>query len=93
MATGTSTIDFGSTPTDNATILVTGQTGLTTSSHLEAFIQSADTSTDNDAQSHRQFAYSAKLSCEYVSDTSFYVNADLMIGLAMGTFKLHYATV
>lgn len=92
MATGTAVLDFGATPSDTATVLVPGLSGLTANSHLEAFVQSGDSTGDNDAGSHRQLAYSGKFSCEYVSASSFNINCDLLIGLATGTFKLHYAT-
>jgi hypothetical protein len=90
--TGTDTIDFGATPTDTATKLVTGLAGLTTSSHLEAWIQGGDTTGDNDVDAHRSLAISGRLRCEYVSDTSMNIVIDLMMGLATGTFLTHYAT-
>lgn len=93
MATGTATIDFGATPTDTATILVTGLSGLSGSSHLEAWVQGSDTNgAENDTDAHQQLQSRCKFNCEYVSASSFNINADMFIGLATSTFTVHYAT-
>lgn len=92
MATDTTTIDFGATPTDTATKLVTGMSGLTTGSHLEAFMQGGDSTGDNDADAHKLLAFSGRFNCEYISSTSMNINVDTMVGLASGTFIIHWVT-
>lgn len=91
MAVGTATIDFGTTPTDTAEVLVSGLTGLTANSHLEPFIQS-DSTADNSVDAHQQLAARCNFYAEYISASSFKIYADVFIGFASGTFKLHYAT-
>ena len=93
MADGTVEIDFGSDPAVEASVLVSsGLSGLTAATHKEAFVQGDSTTTDNDADSHKQFAISAKLSCEFVSATSMRIYATLMKDLATGKFLLHWVT-
>jgi len=92
MATGTDTIDFGATPTDSATKLVTGLSGLTVNSHLEAFMQGSDSTADNSADAHQQLAMRSNFYCEYVSVNSMNIVADVLIGFVTGTFTVHYAT-
>jgi hypothetical protein len=93
MATGTATIDFGATPTDTATILVTGLSGLTVNSPFEAFAQGSDsTGADNGTDAHQQLQSRTNFNCEYVSASSMNINADMFIGFATGTFTVHYAT-
>ena len=89
---GTATLDFGSTPTDKATILVTGLSGLSVGVHKEAFVQADDTTVGNNATAHRLLGYWGRFTCEYVSATSMNIHCDLLIGLATGTFVVHYVT-
>lgn len=92
MATGTATLDFTATPSDSSTILVTGLSGLTANSHLEAFVQGSDSTGSNTAQNHKCLALMGRFNCEYVSATSFNINCDLMGWLCTNTFTVHYAT-
>jgi hypothetical protein len=89
---GTATLDFGSTPTDSASITVTGLSGLTIGTHKEAFVQSDDSTVDNSAGDHRLLGYWGRFTCEYVSTTDMIINCDLLIGEAKGTFVVHYVT-
>ena len=89
---GTVTIDFGSTPTNTGTILVTGLTGLTLDTHKEAYVQADDTTVDNTAVEHRLLGIWCRFSCEYVSATTMNIHCDLFIGEVIGTFKIHYVT-
>ena len=92
MATGTATLDFGATPTESASVTATGLSGLTTSTHLEAFAQGADTTATNTVDDHKFLATSGRFNCEYVSATSFKINCECTMGQATGTFVVHYAT-
>lgn len=63
-ATGTATLDFGAYPGSNeSSVVVTGQTGISTTSKAEAFIMADDTSTDHTASDHRYAAILMGLSC------------------------------
>lgn len=85
------TIDFGVTPASSATVLVTGLTGLTVAKHKDAFVQADDSTAGNTVNAHRLLAYWGRFTCEYVSATSMNIHCDLLVGLASGTFKIHYA--
>lgn len=92
MATGTATLNFGSTPTDEASVLVSGLTGLSVATHKEAFVQGDDSTVDNDSTAHKTLAQSGRFNCEYVSASSMNVYCDLMFGLATGQFTIHWVT-
>lgn len=92
MALGTATLDFGATPTDSATILVTGLSGLAIATHKEAFMQADDSTADNTASDHRLLGFWGRFTCEYVSATTMNIHCDLITGLAKGTFTVHWVT-
>jgi len=92
MAVGTATLNFGTTPTDSASVVVSGLSGLSVATHKEAFVQSDDSTVDNTALQHRQLAYYGRFTCEYTSATSMTINCDLTFGNATGTFTIHYVT-
>ena len=93
MAVGTAIINFGSTPVDTATILVTGLSGLSSASHLEAWVQGSDTNgAENGTDAHQQLQSRCNFNGEYVSASSFNINADVFIGFVTSTFIVHYAT-
>jgi hypothetical protein len=63
-ATGTATIDFGAYPGSNeASVAVTGQTTISATSKVDAFVMADDTSSDHTASDHRYFETFASLSC------------------------------
>ena len=71
MATGlgTATIDFGAFPGSNeASIAVTGQTGITAASKAEAFVMADSTSGTHTASDHRYFAALVGLTCGTPTD-------------------------
>lgn len=92
MAAGTATLDFGSLPTDEATILVTGLSGLSVGTHKEAFVQGDDSTGDNDAEAHKLLSFAGRFFCEYVSATSMNVTCHLALGLSTGQFTIHWVT-
>ena len=66
MATGqgTATIDFGVFPGENeASVAVTGQTGIGSGSKAEAYIMADDTTGDHTASDHRYAAALLGLTC------------------------------
>lgn len=93
MATGTAVLDFTSTPSDQATILVTGLSGLSVATHKEAFVQGDDTEGTSDETDHQFLSFVGRFNCAYVSATTMNINCHLIFGLATGTFKVHYVTV
>jgi len=64
-AIGTAEIDFGAFPGSNdASVAVTGQTGISATSKAEAFVMADDTSTDgHTANDHRYFNMLSGLTC------------------------------
>lgn len=90
---GTATIDFGATLSEEASVVVTGQTGITTGCYCEAFVSHQDTTVDNGTTQHQYAGYSFKLTCgEIVAGTSFTIRAYSSLMPASGTFKLRYVT-
>ncbi len=61
---GTATLNFGSFPgTSEASVAVTGQTAISASSTVEAFVMANDTSGSHTASDHRYFAALVGLTC------------------------------
>lgn len=88
--TGTATIDFGSTPVEEATVLVnSGVSGLTAASYIEAFFMKESTS-DNSVDEHAEAAALCPLVCEYVSATSFNIIASPIAALGIGQFSARW---
>ena len=98
MAVGTFIIDFGSTPTDEATATV-AEASVTATSHLEAWIQADDTTVgggaiENTPQAHDALSYfmTKPTTKARVVGVSFDAQVRLWAGMATGKFKMHYAT-
>lgn len=74
---GTATIDFGASPGLNeATVTVTGQSGILSTSNCFAFIMADDTSTEHSALDHRYFQVFANLTCGTPTlDSGFTIHA------------------
>lgn len=91
---GIVTINFGATPTDEASLVVTGLTDMTVSTNIMVFMQDDDTTTDNSAESHKALNYFAKCSpSTRVAGVGFTINIRLLGGYATGTYKIHYIYV
>lgn len=88
MALGTQTLDFGSSPTQEATVDVTSS-GLVAGSHIEAWVQ-RDSTADNDAASHEMLSEFCRFTCEYLTATTFRVYARVLGALTQKTFTLHW---
>lgn len=93
MATGqgTATIDFGAFPGSNeASVVVTGQTSILSTSKAEAFIMADDTSGTHTASDHRYLAMLIGLTCGTPTDaTGFTIYARSPEKL-QGTFALRW---
>lgn len=90
-AVGTGVIDFGATPSEEATATVTGQAGLVAATHIEAWFQHGDSTSDNGVNEHEEAAAVCPLSCKKTVDGSFEVKAMPISALGIGTFKFHFA--
>lgn len=63
-ATGTATLDFGTFPGGNeASVTVTGQSAISSTSKAEAWIMGDDTSADHTASDHRYASALIGLTC------------------------------
>ncbi len=90
-ATGTATIDFGAWPGSNeASVVVTGQTSILSTSKCSAFIMADDTTSDHTAADHRYAAALIGLTCGTpTAATGFTIYARALNGLT-GTFALRW---
>lgn len=93
MPVGTGTIDFGTTPADEASVTISGQTGLIATSHIEAWFHfgNNDTTVDNGIEEHEEAAAMCPLVCQWTVDGSFLVTAQPLSVGGTGLFKFHYA--
>ena len=93
MATGlgTATIDFGAVPGSNeASVAVTGQTGISGTSKAEAYVMADDTTSDHTAADHRYFSALVGLTCGTPSaGTGFTIYARSTEKI-QGTFALRW---
>jgi hypothetical protein len=85
--TGTATVDFGSTPLAEASVVIT-DADVTSSAYVEAFVM-IDSTADNDASDHRHASASWKLACEPGSG-NFTLYVTSLMDLFWGTFKIRY---
>ena len=89
MADGAGIIDFGATPTDEASVVVSGQAGIVAGSHVEAWFMREVTG-DNGVEEHEQAAAECPLVCgAVVAGTEFTVFAHAAF-LATGQFDFRW---
>jgi hypothetical protein len=90
-AQGTATIDFGAVPGSNeASVNVTGQGSILTTSKAEAFIMADNTTSDHTANDHRYAAALMGLTCGTPTlATGFTIYARSTEKLT-GTFQLNW---
>lgn len=88
---GTATIDFGAYPGSNeASVAVTGEVDISSSSGVEAYVMGDDTTVDHTAADHRYFALFAALTCSTpTAGTGFTIYARSAEKL-QGTFKVRW---
>lgn len=84
---GTATIDFGSSPVDEATfnIIDASLSGLT---YAEAWFM-RDSTADNSVDEHEQIAGRARATCS-ISGTTLTIYVEILVGFVNGTFKIRY---
>ena len=90
-ATGTAVIDFGAFPGSNeATVVVTGQSGISSGSKVEAYFMADDTTGDHTAKDHRYADLLIGLTCGgIVGGTGFSIYA-LCTEKMQGTFQVRW---
>ena len=88
---GTALLDFGSTPTDEASVVVTGLTSMTATANIQVFTVGDDTTVSNTAADHDGFSYMAILQAgARVAGTGFTITGRAWNGFLTGIFKVHY---
>lgn len=89
--TGTATIDFGAFPGSNeASVTVTGQASILSTSKVEAYVMGDDSTSDHTASDHRYFPLFASLTCGTpTAGTGFTIHARSTEKL-QGTFALRW---
>lgn len=87
-ATGTTTLDFGSTPgTNYVTTTVTGQASIASGSQVEAYLMSDSTATHN---AYEHSIVPLEIRCgNIVAGTGFDITANSNLRLD-GTFNVHW---
>lgn len=89
-AKGTAVLDFGATPTDSGSVVVTGQAGILAGSHVEAFFM-RETTADNGLDEHEQAGAIIRLTCgNIVAGTGFTIYATVLVGFATGQFNVRW---
>jgi len=89
-ASGTAVLNFGATPVDEASIVVTGQAGIAAGSHVEAFFM-RETSADNSLEEHEEAAALCGLVCgAIVAGTGFTIFAHTLAMLGIGQFNVRW---
>ena len=90
MATGTAVLDFGATPVDEASVVVTGQALIVSGSFVEAFFM-RETTADNGVDEHIEAAALCPLACgNIVAGTGFTIYASTLAMLGIGTFNVRW---
>lgn len=88
---GTATIDFGAFPgTSEASVAVTGQTAISATSKVEAFIMADDTTADHTASDHRYAAALIGLSCGTPSAGTGFTIYGRCLDKLQGEFSLRW---
>lgn len=83
-------IDFGSTPANEASVTVTGQTGIQTTSTVDATVMARSTS-NNTITDHQFAANALRFSVsEPVANTGFTITAYCLLGSVTGKFNVNW---
>jgi hypothetical protein len=86
---GTATLNFGTHGTSNASVVVTGQTGITSDSLAESWVMASTTATNN-ADNHSLFAAIAGITVgSIVAGTGFTITA-ISIEPVSGSFLVEW---
>lgn len=87
---GTAVLDFGSTPSTEATVEVSGQTDITAECFAEAWVMARSTETNTESD-HQQAAAFFRVVCgQPVAGVGFTITAYCLVGAVTGTFKVEW---
>lgn len=86
--TGTAEIDFGAWPGSNEAVVAVSATGVTPTTHVEAWVMADGSTADHTASDHRYFPVFAALTVEPGTDT-FNIHGRSTQKL-QGAFEVHY---
>jgi len=83
-------LDFGSTPVNEGSVTVTGQTGILSTSVVDATVMARSTA-DNTSTDHKFAANALRFSVsEPIANTGFTITAYCLIGLVTGKFAVNW---
>lgn len=89
------TIDFGATPTDTASLVITGLADITTTAHASVFIQEDDTTVglggiENNAARHETLSlFAVCTTSARIAGTGLTAKVRLLLGKAIGRYRIH----
>lgn len=90
---GTATLDFGATPIDDGSVVVTGQSWVTASSLIDAWVMRSTTA-DNTADEHEALAtFGQFIVTDLVVGVGFTIQCNLTLGLCTGTASINWQGV
>lgn len=88
---GTSLVDFGDTPSPETTVAVSGQIGITPTSHVRVSVQ-GDSMSFNNENDHLLFSRSVKLAAGIpVADVGFTIYAESDLALWTKRFRVRWS--
>jgi len=89
-AQGEVVLDFGGTPIETGSVVVSGQADIAATDHVEAFFMK-DSTADNNAAAHEEAAAVCPLVCgSIVAGTSFTIFARSPFALLTGDFNIRW---
>jgi hypothetical protein len=87
---GRAVLDFGSTPTDIATVAITGQGGILGTSFVEAWIDPTTSATpDHSNDEHTMADFSVRCR-DIIPGVGFTIQGDARSGLEMGKWNISW---
>jgi hypothetical protein len=91
---GIATIDFGTGSGSNeASLTITGQTSIVSTSNIEVYVMGSDTTVDHTASDHKYLGLFARFTGgDIIVGTGFTIYARSLQKLS-GTFKIHWIWV
>lgn len=90
---GTATLDFGSSPATEASVTVTGQSSITSSSRVKAWVMGKSTAT-NTVSDHQFAAVALRFSVSQpTSGIGFTITAYCVVGEVSGQFNIEWEWV
>lgn len=87
---GTAIVDFGATPSSEASVTVMGQDAILSTSHARAWIKGGSTS-DNDSRAHMAAAHFCSVTAGGITPgVGFNITVRSPDALLSGTFNVHW---